>query len=147
MTDEAEQETVEETAPEEEPAPLELTPTPAAEWPSKDKMLAGVIVEMPSGRVARISRPPLQYYIATGNMPPRLWKKIQKEGAEVFDDLVNNFSNEERKLFIDWMISCAFIDPKVSMACRAGNDFTYIGDVDDHDKEEVMRLLGLSLAG
>jgi len=142
MTDEIEQET-DEAAP--ETAPAALTPTSAAEWPSKEKMLAGVVVEMPSGGVARLSRPPLQYYIATGNMPPRLWKKVEKEGAEVFDDLVNNFSNEERKLFIDWMISCAFIDPQVSMARKAGT--TYIGDLDDHDKEEAMRLLGLSLAG
>lgn len=128
-----------------EPTARDLTPTPAAEWPSKDKLSAGVVVEMPSGGVARLSRPPLQYYIATGRMPPKLWQRVKQDGAAVFDDLVNNFSNEERKLFIDWMISCAFVSPTVSMARKAGT--TYIGDLDDNDKEEVMRLLGLSLAG
>ena len=147
MADETEREFNEDAPP--DTAPAALTPTPAAEWQSKDKMLAGVVVEMPSGGVARLSRPPLQYYIATGNMPPRLWKKVEKEGADVFDDLVNNFSNEERKLFIDWMISCAFLDPKVSMTRPPKSDVNtrYIGDLDDHDKEEAMRLLGLSLAG
>ena len=139
MTDEIEQEPAEETAPE-----VALRPTPAADWPSKGEA-GGAVVELPSGGVARLSRPPLQYYIATGRVPPKLWRKVQKEGGEVFADPLNSFSLEELRLFIDWMICCSFIEPVVSMTRKDGTK--YIGDLDELDKETVMNLLGLSLAG
>lgn len=119
-----------------------LTPTPAAEWPKKS---AGIVVELPSGAVARLSRPPIQYHIATGRVPPKLWAKVQKEGAEIFADPLNSFTKEELALFVDWMIACAFVEPVVSMTRKAGTQ--YIGDLDELDKETVMNLLGLSLAG
>ena len=122
-----------------------LTPTSAAEWPTNGKVSKGVVVELPSGGTARISRPPLQYYIATGRIPPKLWAKVQKEGAELFADPVNSMSKEELGLFIDWMVSSAFVEPQVSMSRKAGS--VYIGDLDERDKDEVMALLGLSLAG
>lgn len=130
------------TEKEKEAPPLE--PTNASAWPSKDKA-TGIVIELPSGAVARISRPPLQYYIATGRIPPKLWAKVQKEGAELFSDPVNTMTKEEMRLFVDWMISCAFVEPIVSMARKAGT--IYVGDLDERDKDEVMSLLGLSLAG
>jgi hypothetical protein len=121
-----------------------LTPTSAADWPSK-KASEGVVVELPSGCVARLRRPPLQYLIATGRIPPKLWAKVQKEGAELFADPVNTMSKEELSLFIDWMIAAAFMEPEVAMARKDGT--LYIGDLSEDDKGEVMDLLGLSLAG
>lgn len=139
MSDEVQPETA--TEPPEE-APLALVPTPAAEWPKKSP---GVVVELPSGAVARLSRPPIQYYIATGRVPPKLWAKVRKEGGEVFADPLNSFTKEELALFVDWMIAASFVDPVVSMTRKAGAK--YIGDLDELDKETVMNLLGLSLAG
>ena len=133
---------VETAAPEEAPEAVVLTPTPAREWPEK---APGIVVELPSGGVARLRRPPIQYYIATGHVPPKLWKKVQKEGGEVFADPLNNFTVDELALFVDWMVAAAFVEPKVSMTRKAGEQ--YIGDLDELDKEEVMSLLGLSLAG
>ena len=121
----------------------QLTPTSAADWPSKKS--EGLVVELPSGCVAHLRRPPLQYYIATGRVPAKLWARVQKDGAELFADPVNTMTKDELASFIDWMISAAFIAPKVSMSRKPGA--LYIGDVSDEDKDEVMQLLGLSLAG
>ena len=135
--------TTDEEAPEAE-APA-LVPTSAADWPTNGKVTRGVVVELPSGAVARLARPPLQYLIATGQIPTKLWAKVQKEGAEVFADPIGTFSKDDLKTFVDWMVSTAFVEPKVSMSRKDGS--VYVGDLDDGDKEQVMQLLGLSLAG
>ena len=67
------------------------------------------------------------------------------EGGEVFADPLNNFTVEELTTFVEWMVASAFVEPKVSMTRKDGEK--YIGDLDDQDKEQVMELLGLSLAG
>jgi hypothetical protein len=123
----------------------ELHPTSAADWPTGGTVKDGIVVELPSGAVARLSRPPLQYFIATGRVPTKLWAKVQKQGAQMFEDPLNAMSKEELTVFIDWMLSCAFVEPKVTMTRKDG--CVYIGDLDERDKEEVMQLLGLSLRG
>lgn len=142
MADEIEQEAGEATP---DAAPAALTATPAAEWPSKDKMLAGVVVEMPSGGVARLRNPPLQYLLATGRVPPKLWSRLHKEGTAVLIDPLRMLETDEVKVFIDWMIAESFVEPKVSMARKAGTVF--IGDIVEEDKQYVMAEMGLSLTG
>lgn len=135
-------EEAETAAPEEAPETTEITPTSAADWPTK---APGIVVQLPSGGVARLRRPPIQLYIATGRVPSRLWKKVQKEGGEVFADPLNSFTSDELAIFVDWMVAASFVEPKVSMTRKDGEK--YIGDLDELDKERVMELLGLSLAG
>lgn len=123
--------------------PVELVPTAAADWPSK-KAAKGVVVELPSGHVARLCKPPLQYLLATGHFPPKLWAKVKKEGLDPFKDPTKNLGTEDLRLLVDWMVSCSFVDPVVSMTRKVGTVF--IGELDELDKEAVMEITGLSLA-
>ena len=123
-----------------------LQPTSAADWPTNGKVKPGVVVELPSGAVARIARPPLHYRFMSGiGIPPKLAAAMAKKGTAFFTDPLNAMSAEERRIFTDWMIAAAFVEPKVSMTRKEGSLF--IGDLDERDKDEVAGLLGLSLAG
>jgi hypothetical protein len=115
--------------------------TPAAEWPKRD---SGTPVTLPSGAVVRLRKPPLQYMMATGRVPPKLWVKMQKDGFAQFVDPVRSLAAEDLSLFVDWMIAASFVEPVVAMTRKAGT--VYIGDVCEADKEEVMEIIGLSLA-
>lgn len=119
--------------------------TPASAWPSKSEAQAGVLVTLPSGAVARIAAPPLQYLYVTGRVPAKVLALLRKEGLEALADPMNKLSNEQRHLFMDWMIAESFIEPQVSMARKAGT--VYIGDLIDQDKAAVMDALGLRIEG
>lgn len=123
------------------PVSKPLEPTAAAEWPTAGK---GTSVSLPSGAVVRLSKPPLQYLMATGRVPPKLWAKMQKDGLAQFADPVRSLAAEDLSLFVDWMIAMSFVEPVVAMTRKAGT--VYIGDVCEADKEEVMEIIGLSLA-
>jgi len=122
-----------------------LTPTSAAEWPTNGKVSRGVVVELPSGAAARLSAPPLQYLLATGRVPPKIWSRLHADGVAVLTDPLRTLDPDEIRLFLDWMIAECFIEPKVSMARKAGT--LYIGDLSEDDKNFVMGSMGLSLAG
>lgn len=125
------------------PETAALQPTSAADWPSKTAA-KGIVIELPSGHVARLRKPPLQYLMATGHFPPKLWAKVKKEGLDPFKDPTKNLGTEDLRLLVDWMVSCSFVDPVVSMTRKVGTVF--IGDLDELDKETVMEITGLSLA-
>ena len=127
----------------EETAELTVSATPASAWPSKAKALAGKLVTLPSGAVARLSSPPLQYLYITGRMPPKIVSLLSKEGLQALSDPMKNLSDEQRRLFMDWMIAESFIEPVVSMARKAGT--VYIGDLIDQDKAAVMDALSLRI--
>ena len=142
MTDEVEIE----AAPEEAPEAAPLTPTSAADWPANGKVKPGVVVELPSGAVARIARPPLTYRFMSGiGIPPKIAAAIAKKGAALFEDPLNAMSADERRVLVDWMVALSFVEPRVSMTRKEGAVF--IGDLTDLDKDEVVNLLHLSLAG
>ncbi len=132
-------------APEETPEAAPLTPTSAGEWPSAEKGAGGNAVELPSGAVARLRYPPLQYLLATGRVPPKLWSRLHKDGTAVLVDPLRTLEAEEIKLFVDWMIAESFVEPRVSMTRKAGG--LYIGDLSEDDKSFVMATIGLSLTG
>lgn len=130
-------------APEEAPEAVMLAPTSAAAWPKKAK--AGILVTLPSGAVARIAAPPIPYLYLTGQTPPKIASFLRKEGLGVLSDPMDKMSDEQRRLFMDWMIAASFVEPKVSMTRKA--DALYIGDVIEHDKAAVMSRLNLSIEG
>ena len=80
-----------------------------------------------------------------GRVPPKVRKRLDETDATTIDGILKAFTADERKLFVDWIISCAFVEPEVSMTRKDGS--TYIGDIDEADKDEVLMLLGVSFAG
>jgi len=122
----------------------QLTPTSAADWPATG-VPEGTVVTLPSGAVARLREPPLQYLLATGRVPPKLWAKMQEVGVVLLLDPLKHMGKAEIVLFLDWMIAESFIEPAVSTTRRAGA--VYIGDVSEGDKNAVMEAVGLSLMG
>jgi hypothetical protein len=126
-------------------AALPAEPTSAEAWPSKSKALAGTLATLPSGAVARICDPPLQYLYVTGRVPPKIGSLLRKGGLEILADPMNKMDDEQRRLFMDWMIAESFIEPKVSMTRKAGT--IYIGDLIDQDKAAVIDALSLRIGG
>ena len=122
-----------------------LQPTSAAAWPSKEKAEIGTLVGLPSGGVARIAPPPLQYLYITGRVPPKLWALLSEKGLGILSDPLTQMTDEQRRLFRDWMIAESVVEPRVSMARKAGT--VYIGDLVDQDKAFVMETLSLRIAG
>ncbi len=126
------------------PSASPLEPTSAANWPTK-KITSGTVVELPSGGIATLKRPPLQYLLATGRVPTKLWARLQKDGPGIFMNPFANLQKEEIKLLIDWMIAESFVEPIVAMTRKSGEIF--IDDLSDDDKAFVMGELRLSVTG
>jgi hypothetical protein len=115
-----------------------LTPTPADEWP---KALPGLILELPSGAVARVSAPPSMYLTATGRIPPRLRQALNGLSSEQMGHLTDVLEPEMLELLMDWMVAESFLEPKVSLLPREG--YLCVADIDVRDRDYIARSLEL----
>jgi hypothetical protein len=119
----------------------ELIVTTGKEWRQK----VGVVLRLPSGRVARIRAVGPDMVLQQGNLPDSLTPIIanimdgQENDAKVktMDDLVGMTD------FLNLVTRCAFVDPRIVDKPSKDNEIG-IDDVDWPDKEFLMGVIGAS---
>jgi hypothetical protein len=108
-------------------------PTAAADW----RATKPITLDLPSGNVATVKKPSLFLAIKTGRLPENvramMEKSLHNEPAAL-DEVV---------AATEWLVAESFVEPQVSLVPREGA--VCIADIDDDDKQAVVRTLDLSL--
>ncbi len=123
----------------------ELTITPAAEW---NRVREGVVLRLPSGRVARVRPISLELLVRLGRIPDGLVPTIVEIMTGQRGDLPGVQSLNElrdRLEFLDAMVMAAFVEPRVVDEDPVPDGCVHIDSVDQRDKEFAFVLLNTPL--
>ena len=101
--------------------------TSADEWPADD---GGEDLVLPSGAKVRVAPPPVLWLGMTGQIPAHLVAIARHHEADGKD-----WTPAENMQAIEWLVAVAFVEPKVSIARKAG--YLPISKLSDRDKEAV----------
>lgn len=102
--------------------------TPVGDW----KKAEPESVVLPSGNIAKLSRPNMYVLIKTGRVPSEMMGLL--EGDE-------DMSFLDRQSAIEWQVAQAFVEPEVVLGEREEGKL-HIDDIEDRDKSFVIEFIG-----
>lgn len=113
----------------------ELRVTDAAEW--RESQRVGQLVELPSGKVARLTRPHMLALAKTGQIPDPLSAQVMEmfSGKKSPAETKDSISPEDMLALINITCKIAFVEPKI--ADDPGPDELSIDDIDFEDRTFV----------
>jgi len=115
--------------------PKELKVTSAKDWKKVNKV--GQLVELPSGRVAKLVRPHLLALIKEGVIPDAISAQVSEMFTKKVTSIskaiqTNTMSNEDGEILANILCKAAFVEPKISD--NPGPDELSVDDIDPEDK-------------
>lgn len=122
----------------------QFTPTPAAAWvdphPAQD-------VVLPSGNRARIKKPNLYILGRSGQVPAKVEAAAERSKAparpvEMTAQVVSE-RTEDVELFVDWVMTRAFLEPRVTLMLEDGA--VPAAAISADDKSFVIETLGIEV--
>lgn len=123
----------------------ELTITPAAEW---NRVREGVVLRLPSGRVARLRAISFELMVRLGRIPDGMVPIVADILTGQRDDLPQANTLEalkDRIAFLDAMTMTAFVEPRVVDSDPVPDGAVHIDAIEQADKEVVFALLNAPL--
>ena len=123
----------------------ELQVTPAAEW---NRAREGVVVRLPSGRVARLRPISFVLLVKLGRIPEGMVPLIAEIMQGERDDLpaaTTLTDMQDRLAFLDAIAATAFVEPRVVDSDPVPDGCIHIDALDHADKEFAFSLLNQPL--
>jgi hypothetical protein len=91
-------------------------------------------VTLPSGNVAKLTRPNMYVLIKTGQVPKEMMRLLEGDEEMTFI---------ERQAALEWQVAIAFIEPEVVLGDPEDGKL-HIDDLEDRDKQAVIEFIGSS---
>jgi hypothetical protein len=123
--------------------PNDLKPSSGREW---RKEAEGVLLELPSGKLARVRGVSVQLLVRLGRIPDAMTPVIADIMIGKLDDLPVPQTVEELQAhleLIDEVARASFLEPKIVDKPKADNEIT-LDDVEDVDRMYLFEYLGRS---